>query len=98
MIRHVAMFTFRDGTTPDQVDTVDAALETLPGLIEEIRAYTFGRDLALAEGTWDYVVVADFDTIETYMAYSGHPDHRAVIDDVIRPIIASVQRVQFEVS
>lgn len=97
MIRHVAMFEFEEGVTSDQVDALDNALSTLPDLVDEIRVYAFGRDLDLAGGTWDYVVVADFDTEDGYRTYASHPDHLAVVAGVVKPLVAASRRVQFEI-
>lgn len=94
-IRHVAMFTFTDGVTESQIDALDEALRSLPGLVDEIEAFTCGRDLRLADGTWDYVVVADFASIDAYASYASHADHVAILDESVKPLVAGIQRVQF---
>jgi hypothetical protein len=63
-LTHVALFTFKAGTTDEQVAELSAGLATLPGLIPEIKAYRFGRDAGLAEANVDYGVVAEFDSRE----------------------------------
>ena len=49
----------------------------------------------LAEGNYDFAVVADFEDTESYLAYRDHPAHRAIVEEVIEPPItrhrASVQ-------
>ena len=64
MIRHIALFTFTDGITDRDVQTIDAALGTLPGTIEQIRSYKHGRDIGIGDGNWDYGVIGEFDSVE----------------------------------
>ncbi len=96
-VRHVVTFVFRDGTTPEQIDAVTAGLESLPGLIPEIRAYRVGADLGINAGNHQYAVVADFETVEDYLVYRDHPAHLAVITETIRPILESRAAVQFAI-
>ena len=95
-LRHLVLFKWGDDTTEGAVEAFAAGLAELPGLIPEIRGYRFGRDLALAEGTFDFGLVADFDDEAGYRAYSVHPDHVALIENLVRPIAAQIVRVQHE--
>lgn len=94
MIRHVAVFRWIDGATPEQIAAVRDGLDALPGQIPSIRAYTHGPDLQLGEGRWDYAVVGDFDDGEGYQAYVDHPAHDVVRRDRIVPLIADRGHVQ----
>ncbi len=96
MIRHVAVFRWQEGTTPEQVAAVHAGLAALPAQIPSIRAYAHGPDLQLGEGRWDYAVVGDFDDPTGYQAYVDHPAHQAVATDLIVPIRADRAHVQLE--
>ena len=98
MIRHVAMFTWTQEATTDEIKTFAAKLSTMPDAIDLIRRYEHGEDLGLGSATADYVLVADFDTIEDYWSYSGHPYHVDFIPKHAQPIIASVARVQYHVT
>jgi hypothetical protein len=88
------MLTWNEGTTAAQVAAVGDALGGLPAQIPEIRAYAFGADLGINAGNCDFVVVADFDSVEGYLVYRDHPAHQAVLADVIRPILAARATVQ----
>ncbi len=57
--------------------------------------FTFGPDAGLNEGNAGYSVVADFASIDAYLAYRDHPAHQAVLADRIRPILAARAAVQF---
>jgi hypothetical protein len=96
VFRHVVMFRFADGTTDDQKEAVRAALQRLPELIPEIRAYRYGDDLRLRDDNFDFVVTADFDDVDSFLAYRDHPDHQKAIAEFIAPIVKARAAVQFE--
>jgi hypothetical protein len=88
MVRHVVCFRWYEGTTPEQVDEVVAALRELPRLIPEIRSFNFGPDVGVNAGNWDFAVVAEFDSVDDQTIYRDHPEHQRVITDLIAPIRA----------
>lgn len=96
MITHVAVFTWAEGTTAEQVAEISAALATLPGLIPEIRRYTFGPDAALSTGNADYAVAATFDDADGWRAYDANPEHNRIKAELIKPRLAARAAVQFE--
>lgn len=96
MLRHVALFRWREGTTEKQQQDLCAELARLPSLVPELRDYRFGADAGLADGTWDFAVVADFDHSDGWRAYREHPEHQRVIAEHIRPMAADRASVQYE--
>ena len=92
--RHVVMMRFTPESTPAQRAAITEGLEKLPGLIPELRSYSIGSDARVNEGNFDMVVVADFDDVEGYLVYRDHPEHQAVIQQHIRPILAERAAVQ----
>ncbi len=98
MIRHVALFRWSDGTTPEAVADVRAGLDGLPGTVPSIRAYAHGPDLGLGAGRWDYAVIADFDDAEGYAEYDAHPAHASVRSERIAPLVAERAVVQLAVA
>jgi Stress responsive A/B Barrel Domain len=98
--RHVVMFRFTDEATADQRKALAAGLDSMPAATGAIEAdrYRHGPDVGIGEGNWDYVIVADFATAEQYLAYRDHPDHQALIRDLVRPILAERAAVQLEVA
>ena len=95
MIRHVVAFRFNDTADADAKARIEAGLEALPGQIPEIRRYEYGPDAGLAEGNFDFVVVADFDDEAAYGRYAAHAAHQDLIRDHIRPAIAERVAVQY---
>lgn len=85
-LTHVALFTWRPGTTEAQVQALCDGLAALPGLIPEIRSYRFGPDAGLGPGNVDFGVVAEFTSADDYRVYAAHPAHRQVIERLLQPI------------
>lgn len=96
MIRHIAMLSWTDETTPEQVDAIDEALRSMPQVMPFIRRYELERDLGI-NSNHDFVVIADFDTVEDYQSYAANPEHQAVTDTLIKPALASIARVQIAI-
>jgi hypothetical protein len=97
MLRHVVLFRFRDDVTAEQVRAIDDGLGRLPALIPELRAYRFGSDLGIGDGTWSYAVTADFDDADGWRAYDLHPEHVAVRTEAFAPIVTERAVVRFEI-
>ena len=97
MIRHVACFTWAAEATAAQRQQVTDELRALPALMHGLRAYHFGADAGLADGNYDFAVVADFGSVDDYLVYRDHPVHQAIIAEHIQPLIASRAAVQYEI-
>lgn len=98
--RHVVMFRFAEGATDDQRSALAKGLARMPGATGAIAAeqYRHGPDVGLNPASWDYVVVADFASADDYLAYRDHPDHRALIRDLVDLIVVERAAVQYEVA
>lgn len=97
MFRHVVVFTWKAEATEDQRREVGERLAALPGKIPELRAYRYGADAGINPGNADFAVVADFDDVDGYLTYRDHPEHLAIIEAYIAPIIATRIAVQFDI-
>ena len=86
MLRHVAMFKFKEDATEEQRVAARDALKNLMGVVPSLRAMTVGRNLEhdLYDRTvyrnWDMVLVADFDDLEGLGSYFAHPVMKAASD------------------
>lgn len=96
MIRHVVVFTWLPGASDAQKQAVTERLAELPSSIPTVRRYSFGADAGINDGNDDFAIVADFDSVDDYVAYRDHPAHQALITECIAPIRASRTAVQFE--
>ncbi len=98
MIRHVAMFRWKDGISDDQKIAARDALADLKTAVPTVVEYTVGFDIERNPNNWDMVLVGDFDDVPALEAYFAHPVMNAASD-----LVASVTqkeitaRVQFEI-
>lgn len=97
-LRHVNLLTWKDGTSPTQIEALCQQLHQMRDEISEIRALSFGPDLHLAEGNVDFAIVEDFEDAEAFGRYVAHPAHNRMVGEFLRPILASRQAIQLEVS
>jgi hypothetical protein len=72
-------------------------MHQLPSKIPCILSYRFGRDLGVIDGNADFAVVADFADQEGLATYANHPDHQAVIQNLVRPIMAQREAIQYAI-
>jgi hypothetical protein len=93
-LRHIALLTFRDDTTDEQVEAIIEALEELPGKIPELVSYVVATDAGVDEGNASLAIVAEFDSAEGYEAYRDHPAHRAVATQLIIPVLIGRSALQ----
>lgn len=96
MIRHVAVFRFKDTVTDSLIDEIDEALGALPSIIPEIISFSSGRNAHVTDGAWDYAVVSDFASPEDYLVYATNPRHMDIVKNVVGPHVAEASRTQFE--
>lgn len=97
MIRHIVLFNWKDDTPADHVAAVTTALAQLPSKISQIKSYKFGPDLGVNPGNYQYVVAAEFDSVEDYLVYRDHPDHKAFIAEFTAPFVSTRAAIQYEV-
>ena len=110
MIRHVAMFKWKDGITEKEKSAVFRAWEEMQERVPSVSAFTGGPNIERTRhwspdgwvdgpntNNWDLVIVSDFADITALEAYFEHPFMNEVSDLVAsatQPEITA--RVQFE--
>lgn len=94
MVRHVVTLTLQPDTTAEQVQALVDEIAALPHLVPGIRGYSVGSDLGIDEGNATVAIVADFEDELTYEVYRDHPEHRRVIVEHVRPLLAARAAVQ----
>jgi len=97
MLRHVVLFAWVPEATDEQKQQVTDELRSLPPLMSGLRSFHVGPDAGVVDGNADFALVADFDDTASYLAYRNHPTHRAIIDQVINPIIKNRVAIQYEI-
>jgi hypothetical protein len=96
MIRHIVLFRWKDDATDAQKKRAAEELATLPTLVPSVRAFACGQDVGINQGNYDFGVTADFEDAGGYVAYRDNPDHRAMVDEYIAPIVAGRAAIQLE--
>jgi hypothetical protein len=96
VLRHVVLLRWKPGTSESDLQWVRDGLAALPAAIPEILRYAYGDDARLADGNYDFAIVADFETQLDYHAYANHDDHQKVISERIRPVLEDRAAVQYE--
>ncbi len=94
MIRHVSVFTFKEGTDAAEITrAVDHIRDSVPGPV----AFTYGADAGLRAGNAGFAVCADFVDEASYRAWDANPEHERIRREEILPKLAGVMRCQFRV-
>lgn len=95
--RHVVMFKFVEGLSADKINAIRNGLNSLPPQIEQIRRYAHGPDLGISADNFDYVLVADFDDVESWIAYRDNPIHKQYVADNVTGNLVGRCAVQYEI-
>ncbi|NJB72469.1 hypothetical protein GGR42_002960 [Saonia flava] len=92
VLRHVVLFKFKEGTTPEKIKTVQDAFNALPSKIPEIISYEWGLNNSpegLNKG-FTHCYFLTFASEESRAIYLPHPDHKAfgatlsgILEDVL---------------
>lgn len=96
MFRHVVLLKWTPEASPAQRQAAADGIRSLPQHIPGIRAFSVGEDAGAEPGTFDLVIVADFDDRAGYLTYRDHPVHQTLIAGVTAPIRVARAAVQYE--
>jgi len=91
------MFRLKEDAPEGTLESLSEGLSVLAQSISAISSYSYGRDLGLREGNYDFAVVADFENAEALASYAKHPAHLAFIQDQLTPVVAERVALQFEI-
>ncbi|MBI1295012.1 Dabb family protein [bacterium] len=91
LLRHVVLFKFKEGTTPEQIAQVEDAFRALPAKIDVIHDFEWGTDVSvegIARG-FTHCFFLTFQSEEDRAVYLPHPEHKA-FGAVLRPHLDQV--------
>jgi hypothetical protein len=97
MLKHIVLLTWQDGTTDAQIAEVGDSLGHLVATIDAIYSYDYGVDMGLVQGNSDYSIVAEFLTEADFFAYAKHPEHKRFVSEIVQPIVATSNAMQFHI-
>ncbi len=78
-LRHVVLFKFKEGTTQEDINSVEMSFAALPAKIPEIRSFEWGTNNSpegLDKG-FTHCFILTFNSEEDRALYLPHPDHKA---------------------
>lgn len=78
MLKHVVLFKFKEGTTPEKIKEVETSFAALPGKIDIIKGFEAGTNVSVenrSEG-FTHCFVASFSSDADRDAYLIHPAHK----------------------
>jgi len=96
LLRHVVLFSFKEGSTPAQVKTVTDAFEQLPQKIAQIKAFEWGTNNSpenLNQG-FTHCFFVSFVSEKDRDIYLPHPAHKAFVE-VLKPVLDKVLVVDY---
>jgi heme-degrading monooxygenase HmoA len=97
MIRHVVLFTWTEGMTDAMEQQFAAELNALAPTQPGVRAYHAGPDAGINEGNFEFAVVADFEDVDSYLAYRDNAEHKDIIRRFSGPNTKTRAAVQYEI-
>lgn len=97
-LTHCVLLKLKEEATSEQRQAILDGLATLPPAISPIQAYRIGPDAGVDPAKFDIAIVGDFNSVDDYKAYGGHPAHVDVITSQIKPVLAERVAIQFSAS
>jgi hypothetical protein len=76
MLRHVLLFRFKEGTSPEQIKEVENTFASLPGKIDAIKCFEWGTNVSIENRSdgFTHCFVVSFLNEAGLDAYLAHPD------------------------
>ncbi len=96
VLRHVVLFSFKEGSTPDQIKNVTNAFAELPKKIKEIKAFEWGTNNSpenLSQG-FTHCFYVSFASENDRAIYLPHPEHRSFVE-ILKPILDKVLVIDY---
>lgn len=99
MVVHLVMWRLQESALGNgkaaNARLIQSKLEALRGRIPGLRRLEVGIDFSSGPASADIVLVTEFDSRAALAAYQAHPEHKAVVDFVIR-VVAERRVVDYE--
>lgn len=93
---HIIAFTWRPGTTHEQIDRFDTALREYVATAEGVEMFTCGQNIGPVDDNADYGIVAVFRSWQAFEDYRQHPDHVALVQNTLVDLVQSRTVIQID--
>ncbi len=82
MIKHVVLIKIKPDIEEAKIDEITDMMKKLPSLIPEIKEYIFGKDIIKSERSFDFGLIASFDSRDDLEVYMKHKYHLPIVEKV----------------
>ena len=97
MIEHVVLFKWNEDATSEQISKAEEALKELSQKINGIIQLTIGSNFSSRSQGYETALVVRFKDRASLESYVPHPEHQAVVQNIINPIRTDTIVVDFEI-
>lgn len=89
------MFRWADHVDADHVRRVQEAYDEVASRVAGLRRHVHVVDAGVSAGSFDFHVVADFDSLTDWRAYRDHPAHVLLVHELLDGFVAESAGGQF---
>ena len=97
MIRHILLFSFREGVASGDIQTMLAEFSRFPERFPQMRDWQFGRNSSRRDQHYEYAMTVHFQDWAALDAYLDSASHETFVAERFRPLIARRAIATFEV-
>jgi hypothetical protein len=97
MIRHILLFTFREGASSDDIQTMLAEFSRFPERFPQMRDWQFGRNSSRRDQHYEYAMTVHFQDRPALDAYLESIVHETFVAERFQPLVARRAIATFEV-
>lgn len=94
MFQHIGVLTLVDTATDEQRTALAQSLRDLVGQVPGLEKANVVVDAEIRDGNADVLFAMTFDSQESWAAYGAHPAHVAVVEEHVKPVLASKVFIQ----
>lgn len=89
MIYHNVLFKFQEGASAAHIQAISEALEALPAAIPQIKLIKMRENFSNRSQGYTHMLASIFESKADLEIYAKHPAHVAIVEQQIKPIVAS---------
>ncbi|MDX3899329.1 MAG: Dabb family protein [Sphingobium sp.] len=98
MIRHILLFSLKEGATSEDRQAMLDELSGFPRLFPQIQNWQMGENSSSRDDMYEYGVTMEFSEREYLNRYLTSDEHERFVREKFRPLISSRAIVSFDVA
>jgi len=88
MIKHCVSFSFKDGVTSTERESILRELNEFPMHFSAMRNWSLGPNISRRDQTFSHTFFVEFDTEQELLHYLASPRHEEFVDKRFRPNVS----------